>query len=402
MERAANSKFFRPLFLPGMLSGLLGAALALGPALPAQAQADLPGRQDVFLAGYVSAVLERDFAVSAEAASVRDGVVTLRREAIAGQSSVEIARTLEKLKGVREVRILEPDQAMPAASPVPAAGDSAQPRPAAEGLAVSPRATPTQQTVALPPGKPLFDALLADPRWAHFSASYQYYKNDEDVRHAGSTSFGETFSLLRGPAGEGGNWELGFQAGVFALFDLDSESKDLINADYWVGIPVTYRHDKFSAMARLYHQSSHLGDEYLLREDVNQNNRVNLSYEAVDLLLSYDFDSTYRIYGGGGFLFHKEPSDLKPWSVQYGIEITPEVTFFNGLASPVFAADLHNREENDWSTDLSLRGGIQFTNPVVGGRRVMLLLEYYSGRNPNGQFYERRLDYAGIGLHIFY
>ncbi len=72
------------------------------------------------------------------------------------------------------------------------------------------------------------------------------------------------------------------------------------------------------------------------------------------------------------------------------------------MARPVFAADLHNREESDWSTDMSLRGGIEFTNPVVGGRRVMLLLEYYSGRNPNGQFYDRRLDYAGIGLHIFY
>jgi hypothetical protein len=398
MERPADSKYFRPL----ILSGLLCAAAILGPSLPAAAQSDLPGRQDVFLAGYVSAVLERDFAVSADAASVRDGVVTLRLEAIAGKSSAEIARALEKLKGVRAVRITEAGAAVPAVTPGTLAGIAAQARPAAEGVPVSLRATPAEQTVALPPGKPLFGPLLADPRWAHFSASYQYYDNDDDVRHAGSTSFGETFSLLRGPAPYDGNWELGFQAGVFALFDLDSESKDLINADYWVGIPVTYRRDNFSAMARLYHQSSHLGDEYLLRGDVDQNNRVNLSYEAVDLLLSYEFDETYRVYGGGGFLFHKEPSDLKPWSAQYGIEITPDVTFFDGLARPVFAADLHNREESNWSTDVSLRGGIEFTNPVVGGRRVMLLLEYYSGRNPNGQFYTRRLDYAGLGLHIFY
>lgn len=401
MERTAHTRSSRPL----ILSGLFCVAAILGPPLPAAAQGDLPARQDVFLAGYVSAVLERDFALPADAASVRDGMVTLQREAITGKSSAEIVRTLERLKGVRAVRIAEAGEAAPAvtdAAPGALSGSAAQARPAAEGLPVSPGATPTEQTVALPPGRPLFDTLLADPRWAHFSASYQYYDNDDDVRHAGSTSFGETFSLLRGPAPYGGNWELGFQAGVFALFDLDSESKDLINADYWVGIPVTYRRDNFSAMARLYHQSSHLGDEYLLREDVDQENRVNLSYEAVDLLLSYEFDNTYRVYGGGGFLFHKEPSDLKPWSAQYGIEITPDITFLDGLARPVLAADLHNREENDWSTDVSLRGGIEFTNPVVGGRRVMLLLEYYSGRNPNGQFYERRLDYAGIGLHIFY
>lgn len=98
-----DSKYFRPL----ILSSLLCAAAVLGPSLPAAAQNDLPGRQDVFLAGYVSAVLERDFAVSGDAASVRDGVVTLRLEAIAGKSSTEIARALEKLKGVRAVRITE-------------------------------------------------------------------------------------------------------------------------------------------------------------------------------------------------------------------------------------------------------------------------------------------------------
>jgi len=88
MERPADSKYFRPL----ILSGLLCAAAILGPSLPAAAQSDLPGRQDVFLAGYVSAVLERDFAVSADAASVRDGVVTLRLEASRRQSRARRSR----------------------------------------------------------------------------------------------------------------------------------------------------------------------------------------------------------------------------------------------------------------------------------------------------------------------
>ena len=33
--------------------------------------------------------------------------------------------------------------------------------------------------------------------------------------------------------------ELGIQAGVFVIFDIDSQSFDLINADYLVGIPFT-------------------------------------------------------------------------------------------------------------------------------------------------------------------
>jgi Protein of unknown function (DUF1207) len=78
----------------------------------------------------------------------------------------------------------------------------------------------------------------------------------------GDHHLSETFSRLRGPLGEkGGAWEVGIQTGVFGLFDLDAPSTDLVDTDYLVGFPA-YRARNVSAMARFFHQSSHLGDEF--------------------------------------------------------------------------------------------------------------------------------------------
>ena len=58
--------------------------------------------------------------------------------------------------------------------------------------------------------------------------------------------------------------------------------------------------------------------EFLLSNSSTQ--RVNLSYEGADLRLSYEFGPGLRVYGGGGGIFDQEPSDLKPWYAQGGLE----------------------------------------------------------------------------------
>ena len=99
----------------------------------------------------------------------------------------------------------------------------------------------------------------------------------------------------------------------------NSPSSDLVNADYIVGIVVGYRHGPFSALGRLFHQSSHLGDEYVLSDEAEY--RVNLSYQAVDLRLSYEFfGDVLRLYVGGEDIFEREPATLKPLSLQSGLE----------------------------------------------------------------------------------
>lgn len=245
--------------------------------------------------------------------------------------------------------------------------------------------------VELFPRGRLFDPLLADPRWPHFSASYQYFIDDAQLKDAGAVSFGESFGLAGWNAG--GCWQLDFHAGVFALFDLDAESKDLINADYFVGIPIVYKIGNVATMVRIYHQSSHLGDEFLLRSHVD---RINLSYEGIDFKLSYTFPIGLRFYAGGGYLLSSEPQ-LDPFSAQLGIEYRAHS---ESLLSPVFAVDSQWREEGGWPADLSARLGVQVQSKNPKNQSVQLLLEYYRGRNPNGQFYERTLEYIGFGVHV--
>lgn len=248
------------------------------------------------------------------------------------------------------------------------------------------------------PSRPLYDPLIADPQWPRFAAEYQAYHDDPELRNVADVAFGGMLPVFQADLIGEGRWELGVQAGVFSIFDLDGSSFDLINSDFWVGLPVTVRWGRFSSILRVYHQSSHLGDEFLLRTGTD---RVNLSYEAVDLIPSLDLWDWGRVYLGGGYLFHREPADLKRKYVLAGAELRSPVAFGEWLR-PIAALDVHRREEQDWRSDYSLRAGFQLENAAFEGRRLLLLAEYYKGRSPNGQFFERRIEYWGVGVHFFF
>ncbi len=384
-----------------MLSILFAAMLLVGPFQTAQAA--LPPPEDTFLAGYVSAIVVREFEIADPVVNVAGGFVTVKVDTLTEIEKDRLQTALEGLKGVLSVRV---ETAKLSAEPpvAPVMAQIREPK-ASSNTKDSEMLDPPETErglVTLPSGR-LFNPLWADPRWAHFSAAYHNYQGDEELNDVGAVSFGESFGLLGGSAGGKARWQIDFQAAVFGIFDLNAESKDLINADYWVGIPVSYRNGNFSAIARLFHQSSHLGDEFLLRRRAID--RVNLSYEAVDLKTSYEFDNGFRLYGGAGYLVHKEPEDLDPWSTQIGSEyafpMTYKLPFFGSAVRPVAAADLQNREENDWRPDLSLRAGIQFENLIAKSQRVQMLLEYFNGRSPNGQFYDRSVEYIGLGMHVY-
>ena len=361
------------------LFALLFWTASLGTVIPAMAAS---GPDDPYLAGYAGAVLEREFNVSRRAVTVEHGVLTLDGAQLAGADRARILTILAALPGVVRVDVREPAAAAPTGTPA----------------GTTPLATSTLPTGFLPIGH-LFQPLLADPRWPHFAASYRYYLGHRDFDHVGAVSFGETIPLVRGNAFADSQWEAGIQAGVFAVFEMDAPSKDLINADYFASLFGAWRRGPVSALGRVFHQSSHLGDEFLLRTRVD---RVNLTYESVDLKLSYDLPWGFRVYSGGGYLFDQEPASLKPWSVQGGAEFRSPWTLANGRVRPVLAADFQSREENKWNLDVSLRGGIQLESVRILERNLQLMLEYFHGNSPDGQFYTRRVEYVGLGAHFHF
>ena len=346
-------------------------------ALAAPAAAAPP---DAWLEGYAAAVLERDLGLTVPSLRATQGIITLSGADLISADRVRVLSALRAIRGVTRVEIVE--------GPPPA--------PRTETPSGPPRVLAEWQTGLLPGGT-LFRPLIADPRWPHFAASYQRYLHDRQLTNVSAVSFGESFALFRDRVGATW-WEVGIQAGVFAVFDLDAESKDLVNADYLVGVPLTARYGDWSAMFRLFHQSSHLGDEFLLR---TKTERVNLSYESVDLKVSYEFGDVLRVYGGGGYLFDQEPARLHPWSIQYGAELISPWPGRDARWRPIAAADLQHREENDWSLDFSVRAGIQLDG-VLASRNLQILIEYFRGRSPNGQFYKEKIDYIGLGAHFHF
>ena len=351
---------------------------------------------DAYIAGYATAVLERELRVSAQSLRVERGVITLDAGDLGDAARARITAALARIRGVVrvEVRTVGAPAAIAGAPRPPVPPVASRPAPGGANAMV----VEEPQSGILPGGQ-LFKPLIADPRWPHFAAAYQRYLNEGDLRDVAAVSFGETFTLYRGRLGSGW-WETGLQAGVFAVFDLDASSKDLINADYLVAAFSGYRLDRFSALARLFHQSSHVGDEFLLGNRVK--NRVNLSYESVDVRLSYEFfGDALRLYGGGGYLFDQEPRHLDPGSLQWGVEVRSPWPGPGSAFRPLAGVDVQNREENHWHTDLSVRAGLEFQG-VLASRNLQILLEYFRGHSPNGQFYKQKVDYLGLGAHFHF
>lgn len=361
---------FRPHRFAGFRSsvaGLLSAALLMlpGPGIAAEHTQD-----DIFLKGYITGILQRELGWASDSfeVQVRERYVTVVIYGEPDNRRDKAEKALANVEGVNQVRVIVSGGGKPGGD-VP---------------------------IVLPVGD-VFRPLVADPKQPQFFISYIRMHTPAEHFSAASVGYGENFGLARWPGVEAGDgWQFNFFGGLFAQFNLDAPSSDLINADYTVGFSLTHRRGPYSARARLYHQSSHLGDEFLLSQPNVQ--RINLSIEATDAMASYEWDR-WRVYGGAGYLIGRDPPDLKPGYAETGVEYRSP-RFILNLGRLIAGYDLRAFQEESWKAAKSLKIGVELGEADPGRRRVRLLAEYYDGPSPFGQFFQTDIHYVGAGLYF--
>ena len=270
-------------------------------------------------------------------------------------------------------------------------------------------------------------------------------------------SFGERFSLLgysfstpdqepfRNPG-----MSLFVDGAAHVLIDLNTESRDVINADYRIALGVALRVPFAPFLAfqyRFIHESSHIGDEYTLFASLQPGfRRYNVSYEANDLYAAIDhrasqvrsglaqpFISYMRAFAGfrrlntdrhDGFTGLFEPASPVLLAAQQEYHVGGEL-YFRGWQPPeqradsgwwsrlfafqnwFIATDLKRENRYDsqepertWSVNVVL--GLIFGESlgVTGERTTRWEISYYNGVNPNGQFRQDKLSYLGFAFVI--
>jgi hypothetical protein len=233
--------------------------------------------------------------------------------------------------------------------------------------------------------------------------TYQRGDAADFARDIAAVAIADQFGFFRVGGGAGDGVQVGLSGGVFAQFDLATSSYDLLNADYVIGLPLTFRRGGFSGRVRVYHQSSHLGDEFLLRPDRPE--RENLSFESTELLLSQDVGAV-RVYAGGEHFFRREPENLPERLVHAGAELRPSGAVRLGSVASVrlvAGVDVKAVSDDSWSTGVNARAGLEVGRPREGeapGRRWSLLAEFYDGPSPYGQFHSANVRLVGLGFHF--
>ena len=248
-------------------------------------------------------------------------------------------------------------------------------------------------------GMRTFSPLLADPRWPGILTTYRFQSNGRYLNEYEAVNIGGVVTLVRGPAeffGTVFESEVGLMAGTFSVFD-PGHMQDLVAIDYVGSLYGSIRRGRFSALARYWHLSAHAGDEFLLSDNYGGAGRNDLLLENFQALTSYDLDGGVRVYGGGTYRADVAPDEYGSFQLQYGAEWQPDVRYGDGR--PFVAVDGQSLSGYGFAPSVSVRGGLNF-NRGVRGPAFRLVTEFYVGRDPNGQLFDDRVLFTGLGLQF--
>ncbi len=262
---------------------------------------------------------------------------------------------------------------------------------------------PAAAAAAAPPTSPDFwywrvlpEGVVWQSYWAGVHEprlSGVVFKDDDSANFIDGTVGGRAALVRYGTEGVGRpqGFELQAEGAAIPRLNLD-ENWDLDATDFRVGFPLVYGREAWQAKFSYYHLSSHMGDEFAIRE-MALAERINYSRDALTFALSYFPHPAWRLYAEADWAFYYEVAE--PWAFQFGVDIAePGPT--GPWGTPFVAVNGHIREEVDYSGNVVAQLGWLWRGNT--SQTLRLGFHYYNGKSSQFEFFDQFEEQIGGGL----
>ena len=253
------------------------------------------------------------------------------------------------------------------------------------------------------PGVEPFPSLIATPREVQVRASFVFAERP-GVGHRtrnveAEVAIGHTLGLVRLDDGSSPDLAitLGLEMGIFSRFFMAAVQRDLINGDFRIGFPLSFRSGPWESRLTIRHVSSHLGDDYLLRffEETVLGGFGQTSKDGFEGVLARRVGNSMRLYVGGDLNFHTNKR-MSRAGVHFGGEWEPVQPGEGNGSWPFFASDFEYGSFAEGPA-ATLVGGMGFR---VNGQRFRLEARARFGTTPMGHFREVDETFYGLGFAL--
>jgi hypothetical protein len=249
----------------------------------------------------------------------------------------------------------------------------------------------------------LFKPAFLDPTQANINGSINGYWQDHkpfDGQYS-TYSIGSSRSLIRWKSKKNKDreYEWGMDLGATGQFEWKKVGAypqlNFLNVDFKVSSLFNIKwNEKHSMRIRVYHTSSHMGDDYMVRYGVHSFIPNYVNYEQLDVLHSVNYKKYFRFYYGGG-LNARIVTIRKSIFMQLGFEMhvpmTKRLDFFVGSDCKIW-------EQNDYIPGISSAVGIAFKGEK--NRRLYMVLHYFQGRSPFSQYQFTYVNWLGAAMYF--
>lgn len=242
----------------------------------------------------------------------------------------------------------------------------------------------------------IYRSYLAGVKESRFQSIWFHDKNQG---WKWDSTLGGRVGILRYGTGDSNwpeGWELDIEGAAFPRLDPDNEF-DVNATDFRFGIPVTYGEGPYQTKLAYYHLSSHLGDEFLLKNPGFP--RLNYVRDAIVWGHSYYYTNDLRLYAELEYAFNTD-GGAKPLAFQFGADFSP--AYPTGIRGAPFAAvNAYLREDFNFGGHFVAQTGWQWRGGYTN-KLFRIGLHYLNGKSPQWEFFDRFEQQLGFGMWYDY